>query len=86
MFFRSMGSFLFKSKAPDCHEGEVKFHTAAGAQRGTKLKMGRGWWGRLIWAGQDLTCLNCYGKRARVYWEAKEKDMGEGGNTGTAEE
>lgn len=34
-FFRSMSSFLFKSKAPDCHEGEVKDHTAAGACRGT---------------------------------------------------
>lgn len=31
-----MGSFVFKSKAPDCHEGKVKLFTAAGAWRGTE--------------------------------------------------
>lgn len=35
-FFRNMGSFVFKSKAPDCHEGKVKLFTAAGAWRGTE--------------------------------------------------
>lgn len=42
-----MGSFVFKSKALYCHEGELKFHTAAGAQMGTVKKWagaGRAGW------------------------------------------